>query len=70
MEKQRHPIDEKWIELNELAKQRGRCRRTAREWCNGGLKHSKIGNTILIHLDDWDEFVRSRARGGNLSGRR
>jgi hypothetical protein len=57
---------EGWHPLEDVAKRRGRSTKTIRRWCDRGLRHSKIGATVVIHEDDEVAFLEANARGGNI----
>jgi hypothetical protein len=51
--------------------------RQRRRYCQQGLRHSKIGQVIYVHEDDWAAFLETHARGriawrasGSLTSRR
>ena len=59
-----------WPSIHEFAKTRGRSVRTIRNYTKRGLRHAKVGATVLIDEADWPAFVEAHARGGNLEKRR
>jgi len=64
-----NPLKRGWASDHERAEELGKHVRTIRNWCDQGLRYSKIGGTRLIHDDDLDAFFNANARGGNWSGR-
>jgi Helix-turn-helix domain len=55
-----------WRSIHQVAADLGKSLRLVRNWCSSGrLRYSKIGALIFISDDDFDEFIRSHARGGN-----
>jgi excisionase family DNA binding protein len=46
-----------WLKINSAAEYCDRSPRTMRKWLKKGLKHSRVGGSILIKVDDLDEYL-------------
>ena len=55
-----------WRPIAEVAERHERSIKTVQRWMERGLRHVKIGATILIHEEDENAFFESNARGGNI----
>ena len=66
MEQLRTPGVDGWYTVHEWAARMGKCIRTIRTYTKNGLRHSKIGHSVLIHETDFEDFLRANSRGGNL----
>jgi len=55
-----------WHPIEDVAKRHDRSVKTVRRWTQQGLRHSKIGATVIIHEDDEVAFLEAHARGGNI----
>jgi excisionase family DNA binding protein len=55
-----------WHSIHEWARRLGCHKRTVRNYCDKGLKFSKIGSLVLIHEADVEDWIQRHSRGGNL----
>lgn len=48
-----------WIRRNKLPEAAGVSQRTADSWLRSGLRHVKVGGTVLVRGDWLDTFLQS-----------